>query len=141
MLLLTQYKLNRSCCFTCNSHLMISTQIRIYTIYNTLCDSNVVVHRFIRKALHPLTGARVISTFSVRIETAAIVFKWIYLLYIINTFLRCRMRMWTNWIPPSHSFRLHLYYRTEYLFCLSICSLSQLQSYKNAWIIKYTYTV
>jgi len=27
------------------------TQIPIYTIYNTFCDSNVVVHRFIRKAL------------------------------------------------------------------------------------------
>ena len=49
----------------------------IYTLYNfnTLCDSNVVVHRFIRKALQSLTGARVISTFSVRIETATIVFK------------------------------------------------------------------
>jgi len=54
---------------------MISTQILIYTIYNTLCTSNVVVHRFIRKALHSLTGARVISTFSMRFETAAIVLK------------------------------------------------------------------
>ena len=50
---------------------MISTQILIYTIFNTLCDSNVVI----RKAPHSLTGARVISTFSVRIETAAIVFE------------------------------------------------------------------
>ena len=40
-----------------------------------LCDSNVIAHHFIRKALHSLTGARVISTFSVRIESAAIVFK------------------------------------------------------------------
>ena len=40
-----------------------------------LCGSNVVVHRFIRKALRSLTAPRVISTFSVRIETAAIVFK------------------------------------------------------------------
>jgi len=39
------------------------------------CLCNAVVHRFIRKALHSLTGARLISTFSVRIETAAIVFK------------------------------------------------------------------
>jgi len=54
---------------------MILTQILIYTIYNTLCGSNVVVLCFIRKALHSLTGARVISTFRVRIETAAIVFK------------------------------------------------------------------
>jgi len=54
---------------------MIATQILIYIIYNTLCVSNVVEHRFIRKALHYLTGARVILTFSVRIETAAIVFK------------------------------------------------------------------
>ena len=50
---------------------MISTQILIYTIFNTFCDSNVVI----RKAPHSLTGARVISTFSVRIETAAIVFE------------------------------------------------------------------
>jgi len=34
-----------------------------------------VVHRFIRKALHPVTGACVISTLSMRIVTAAIVFK------------------------------------------------------------------
>jgi len=34
-----------------------------------------VVHRFSRKVLHSLTCARIISTFSVRIETAAIVFK------------------------------------------------------------------
>jgi len=54
---------------------MISTQILIYTIFNMLCDSNVIAHHFIRKALHSLTGARVISTFSVRIESAAIVFK------------------------------------------------------------------
>ena len=37
-----------------------------------LRDSNII-----RKALQSLTGARVISTFSVRIETAAIVFKQI----------------------------------------------------------------
>ena len=54
---------------------MILTQILIYTIYNTICDSNVVVHRFIRKALHSLTGTRVISALSVRIETTVIVFK------------------------------------------------------------------
>jgi len=54
---------------------MISTQVLIYTIFNTLCDSNAVVHRFIRKALHSLTGACVVGTFSVRIETAAIVFN------------------------------------------------------------------
>ena len=54
---------------------MISTQILIYTIFNTLCGNNVVVHSFIRKALHSLTGARVTSTFSVRIETAAVVFN------------------------------------------------------------------
>jgi len=55
---------------------MILTRIliHVYTIYNTLCGSNVV-HRIIRKALHSLTGVRVLSTFSVRIETAAIVFK------------------------------------------------------------------
>jgi len=47
---------------------MILTQILIYTIFNTLCDRYVVVYRFIRKALHSLTGAHV------RIETAAIVF-------------------------------------------------------------------
>jgi len=47
----------------------------MYTIYNTLCGIKVVVHRFIRKVLHSLTGARVISTFSVRIETAALVFN------------------------------------------------------------------
>jgi len=52
---------------------MISTQILIYTIFYMLCDSNVVI----RKALHSLTGARVISTFNARIETAAIVFKQI----------------------------------------------------------------
>jgi len=40
-----------------------------------LRGSNVVVHRIIRKALHSLTGARVISTISVRVETAAIVFN------------------------------------------------------------------
>jgi len=34
------------------------------------------VHRFIRKALHSLTGARVISTFSMIMETAAIVLSW-----------------------------------------------------------------
>ena len=60
--------------------LMILTQILINTIYNTLCDSNhccskVVVHRFNRKELHSLTSACMISTFSVRIETAAIVFN------------------------------------------------------------------
>jgi len=54
---------------------MILTKILIYTIYNTLCGSNVVDHRFIQKALHSLTGARAILTFSVKIETAAIVFK------------------------------------------------------------------
>jgi len=54
---------------------MISTQILMYTIYNTLCGIKVVVHRFIRKVLHSLTGARVISTFCVIIKTAAIVFK------------------------------------------------------------------
>jgi len=52
---------------------MILTQILIYTIYNTLWG--IVVHRFIRKELHFLTGARVISTFSVTIETTAIVFN------------------------------------------------------------------
>ena len=30
---------------------MILTQILIYTIYHTLCDSNVAVYRFIRKAM------------------------------------------------------------------------------------------
>jgi len=30
---------------------MISTQILTYTIFNTLCGSNVVVHRIIRKYL------------------------------------------------------------------------------------------
>jgi len=55
---------------------MISTQILIYSIFNTLYDSRVVVHRFIRKALHSVSGARVKSTFSVKIETAAIVFKY-----------------------------------------------------------------
>jgi len=50
---------------------MISTQILIYTSFNRFCGSNVVI----RKALHSLTGARVISTFSVRVETAAIVFE------------------------------------------------------------------
>jgi len=54
---------------------MISTQILTYTIYNTLCGSNVAVHRFIRNAIHSLTGARVISTFRVRIKTNVIVFK------------------------------------------------------------------
>jgi len=29
---------------------MISTQILIYTIFNPLCSSNLVVHRFIRNA-------------------------------------------------------------------------------------------
>ena len=38
-----------------------------------LRDSNIVI----RKVLHSLTGARVISTFNARIETAAIVFKQI----------------------------------------------------------------
>jgi len=57
---------------------MILKQILIYTIYNTLCGSNVVEHRFIRKAQQSLTGARVILTFSVGIETAAIVFKGRY---------------------------------------------------------------
>ena len=75
MFLLTKWRLNSSSCFTYNSHFMILTQILIYTIYNTLCDNNVVVHRFIQKALHYLTGARLISTFSVKIETGAIVFK------------------------------------------------------------------
>jgi len=56
---------------------MISTQILIYTIYNTLCDSNSAVHNFIRTVLHSLNGAHVISTFSVRIKTAAIFFKCI----------------------------------------------------------------
>jgi len=32
--------------------------------------------RFIRKAQHSLTGAHVVSTLSVRIETAVIVFKY-----------------------------------------------------------------
>ena len=54
---------------------MILTQILIYTTFNTLYVNNVVVHRLIRKALHSLAGARVISTFNVRIETAAIVFN------------------------------------------------------------------
>ena len=48
MLLLTWCRLNISDCFTCNTHFTILTQILICTIYNTLCDSNVVVHRFIR---------------------------------------------------------------------------------------------
>jgi len=55
---------------------MISTQILIYTSFNTLCGRNFGVHRFIRKALHALTGERVIRTFSMRIETAAIVFTF-----------------------------------------------------------------
>ena len=39
---------------------MISTQILIYTIFNTICVStNVAVHRYIRKALDSLTGAHV----------------------------------------------------------------------------------
>jgi len=57
---------------------MISTQILLYTINNTPCGSNVVLRRFIRKTLlHFLTSARVILTFtfSVKIETAAIVFN------------------------------------------------------------------
>jgi len=54
---------------------MISTQILINNIFKTLCDIKAVVHRFIRKGLHSLTRARVISIFSVRIKTAAIVFK------------------------------------------------------------------
>jgi len=62
---------------------MILTQILIYTIYNTLCGSDVFVHCFIRKAIHSLTGARVISIFSVRIDTAAIVFKW-YIVSMLN---------------------------------------------------------
>jgi len=44
---------------------MILTQILIYTVYNTLCGSNVVLHRIIRQAQHSLTGARVIISFSV----------------------------------------------------------------------------
>ena len=36
---------------------MILTQLLIYTIYNTRCGGNVVMQRFIRKALHSLTGA------------------------------------------------------------------------------------
>jgi len=56
---------------------MISTQILIYTIYSTLCGSDVVVHCFIRKVLHSLTGARVIS--------AAIVFKLIF--YLCHCFM------------------------------------------------------
>jgi len=55
---------------------MILKQILIYTIYNTLCGSNIVEHCFVRKALHSLIGARVILTFSVRIETATIIFKF-----------------------------------------------------------------
>jgi len=54
---------------------MILTQILIYTIYNMLCRSNVVDHCFIQKALHSLTGERVISAVRVRIETAASVFR------------------------------------------------------------------
>ena len=54
---------------------MILKQLLIYTFYNTLCDSNVVEHPFIWKALHSLTGARVILIFSVRMETATIFFK------------------------------------------------------------------
>jgi len=38
---------------------MILTQILIYTIYNTLCGSNVAVHHCIRKAPHSLTGAMI----------------------------------------------------------------------------------
>jgi len=56
---------------------MISTQILIYTIYSTLCGSDVVVHCFIRKVLHSLTGAHVIS--------AAIVFKLIF--YLCHCFM------------------------------------------------------
>ena len=40
-----------------------------------LCRSNVVDHCFIQKALHSLTGERVISAVRVRIETAASVFR------------------------------------------------------------------
>jgi len=62
-------------CFTCNSHFMISTQILVYAIFKTLSDSNVVVHLFFQKVLHSLTSACVILNFSVRGETAMIVFK------------------------------------------------------------------
>ena len=82
MLLLTQCRLNSCDCFTGNSHLLIFTQILIYTIYNTLCCSNVVVHRFIRKALHSLTVASLIRTFSVNIEITAIVFNMV--VFVLN---------------------------------------------------------
>ena len=45
------------------------------------CKQNVALHRITRKALQSLNGARVISTFSVRIETAAIVFKQHFIEY------------------------------------------------------------
>jgi len=77
---------------------MISTQILIYvyTAFNTLCGSNVVVHHFIQKALPSLTGAHVISTFSVRIKTATIVFKLnvsdIFRWIIVGAMFSCQLK-------------------------------------------------
>jgi len=51
----------------------------LYTTCETPNGKTNTAHprlRFIRKALHSLTGSRVISTFSVRIETVAIFFKY-----------------------------------------------------------------
>jgi len=63
----TQLRTLRSCSYAPEySFYDLNTNIDI--IFNTLCGSNVVMRRFIRKALHSLTGSRVISTFSVRIE-------------------------------------------------------------------------
>ena len=45
------------------------------------CKQNVALHRITRKVLQSLNGARVISTFSVRIETASIVFKQHFIEY------------------------------------------------------------
>ena len=42
-----------------------------------------VEHHFTRKAVHSLSGACVILTFSVRIETVAIVFKLIVYLIVL----------------------------------------------------------
>jgi len=69
------------------------------------------VQRFKRKALYSLTGARVISTLSVRIETAAIVFKLSNIDQIsdVRSLSQCTSDLHYNWI--NHTFDRRILWR------------------------------